>query len=72
MDKLRSKTGQKHQTAIEFDEIEFIETPTSIVVEAIREYEESRSDLKPEVQVAAAWEWGFLANQIVGSEGGRT
>jgi len=57
--------------AIEFEAVEFIETPTDIVVEAIREYENSRPELKTEDAFSADSEWSFLAHQVVGHEVGQ-
>lgn len=56
--------------AIEFDEIEFAETPTEIVVEAIREYEESQPALKTEDTFSPDTTWSLLAHQVVGHEVG--
>jgi len=57
--------------AVEFDDIEFNETPTKIVVEAVREYEETRPTLRTEEGVAADSAWSFLAPQVVGHEVGQ-
>jgi hypothetical protein len=57
--------------AIEFDEIEFTETPTAIVIEAIREYEESQPDLKTEDALSPDSAWSLLAHQVVGHEVGQ-
>jgi hypothetical protein len=67
---MRTQT-EPHVEAIEFDEIEFKEMPTDIVVEAVREYEDSRSDLKTEDEFSADSTWGFLAHQVVGHELGQ-
>jgi hypothetical protein len=56
---------------IEFDEIEFTETATDVVAEAIRDYEESRQDLRTEAEFSADSTWSFLAHQVVGHEIGR-
>jgi len=56
---------------IEFDAIEFTETPTDIVVEAIRDYEESKPDFKTEDEFSADSAWSFLAHQVVGHEVGQ-
>jgi hypothetical protein len=61
---------QAQTKAIEFDAIEFTETPTTVVVEAIREYEESQADLKTEDGSSADSAWSFLAHQVVGHEVG--
>jgi hypothetical protein len=61
---------QAQTNAIEFDAIEFTETPTTVVVEAIREYEESQADLKTEDGSSADSTWSFLAHQVVGHEVG--
>lgn len=57
--------------AIEFEAIEFTETPTDIVIEAVREYEESQPDLKTEDGFSADATWSFLAHQVVGQEVGQ-
>lgn len=57
--------------AIEFDDIEFTETPTTVVVEAVREYEESQAKLKAENASSADTTWSFLAHQVVGHEVGQ-
>ena len=56
--------------AIDFDEIEFTETPTDIVVDAIREYEESQPVLKTEDAFSPDSAWSLLAHQVVGHEVG--
>jgi hypothetical protein len=56
--------------AIEVDAIEFTETPTDIVVEAIREYEASQPELEAEDIFSPDSAWGRLANQVVGQETG--
>lgn len=62
---------EPHVAAIEFDAIEFTETPTDVVVEAIREYEASQPDLKTEGGYSADSTWSFLAHQVVGREVGQ-
>jgi hypothetical protein len=57
--------------AIKIDEIEFTETPTEVIAEAIREYQKSKSDLKTEDAFSADFTWGFLAHQVVGHEVGQ-
>lgn len=57
--------------AIEFDAIEFTETDTDIVVEAIREYEASRPEFETEDVFSPDSAWGRLANQVVGQEDGQ-
>ncbi len=63
--------NQTEVAAIEFDAIEFTETPTDIVVEAVREYEASQPDLKTEDGFSADSAWSFLAHQVVGHEVGQ-
>ena len=57
--------------AIEFDAIEFTETPTDIVAEAIREYEESQPELRTLDGCSPDSAWSFLAHQVVGHEIGQ-
>lgn len=57
--------------AIEFEAIEFIETPTDIVVEAIREYEASQPEVETEDMFSPDSAWSRLANQVVGHEVGQ-
>lgn len=57
--------------AIEFDAIEFTETPTDIVVEAIREYGASQPEFETEDVFSPDSAWGRLANQVVGHEDGQ-
>ena len=57
--------------AIEFDAIEFVETPTDIVAEAVREYEESQPDLPAEDAFSPDSAWSLLAHQVVGHEVGQ-
>lgn len=66
------KPETENQVAtIEFDEIEFTETSTTIITDAIREYEESKSELIIEDDFSADSTWGFLSHQVVGHEVGR-
>jgi len=58
-------------TAIEFDDIEFTETPTDIVAEAARDYEASQPELETEDMFSPDSAWSRLANQVVGHEVGQ-
>ena len=50
---------------IAFEDIEFKESPTTIVEEAIHEYELTRHDLYPDEQART---WSLLAHQVIGHE----
>lgn len=69
---MNPQTETKVQVAaIEFDAIEFTETPADIVVEAVREYEASQPELETEDLFSPHSAWSSSANQVVGHEVGR-
>lgn len=69
---MNPQTETKVQVAaIEFDAIEFTETPTDIVVDAVREYEASQPELETEDLFSPDSAWSRLANQVVGHEVGQ-
>lgn len=59
-----------HVSAIEFEAIEFTEMPTSIVVDAVREYEKAQTALRTEAGSSHDLVWSSLAHQVVGHEVG--
>lgn len=56
--------------AIAFEAVAFTETPTTIVAEAIREYERSQPEFRTDEMVSPDSSWGFLSQQVVGHEMG--
>ena len=60
--------NNKKVVAIEFDAIEFNETRTDIVIEAIRDYEASQPEAEAEDSFSPDSAWSRLANQVVGHE----
>ena len=59
---------QNNNTGVTVEELEFEATPTSVIVEAIRKYEESQEELRPVDEFSAEETWNYLAHQVVGHE----
>lgn len=56
------------RVAIEADEVTFESEPSTVLEEAIQEFEKSRQELYQDEASNSEEAWSILANQIVGHE----
>jgi len=62
-----SKSMPAEQEAIDIETVELTEEPTTIVIEAIREYEEQRA-LLTSFGDSPDSDWSLIAHHVVGHE----
>ncbi len=62
------KSETNPQSTVSLEDLEFEETPTSVILEAIQKYEQAQQELQPADDFSAEETWNFLAHQVVGHE----